>query len=284
MRRATNLLAAQGDVSTSVTAGGTTNRVAKFTSAYTIGDSTIVDNGTTVSPNGDNTIPLGAAATRWANVVSVLGTFGTTPATVGAVIRLPNSTTAISLATNASAATAPAIGINASDVLITNAGNAYFAGMRFDATGSIVINDDGQDTDFRIESDTNSNFLVGDAGLNSGAGAFGFGAAAVAGTYLNVTSPAGITGMTFNTLGANISLKEGANAAQGVVTLSGSGTAIVYTTRYTATSRIWLTPQAVMGTQGSLKITTTTTSVQFTIESTNAADRSIVAWQISESN
>ena len=77
-----------------------------------------------------------------------------------------------------------------------------------------------------------------------------------------------------------VTLFEGANATQGVVTLSGAGSAIVYTTKLAAGSRIWLTHQNVGGTAGSVAVTTSVTAVSFTVTSNNAADTSVIAWRI----
>jgi len=50
-----------------------------------------------------------------------------------------------------------------------------------DVRGSATFNEDGTDSDFRIETDTNANHFVSDAGLFSGKGAFGIGSAPLTG-------------------------------------------------------------------------------------------------------
>jgi hypothetical protein len=63
VRRRTFLVQSQSDVSTSVATGGTTNTVCKFTGGFTIGDSSITDNGTTVSITTGATFIQGSATT-----------------------------------------------------------------------------------------------------------------------------------------------------------------------------------------------------------------------------
>lgn len=61
-------------------------------------------------------------------------------------------------------------------------------------TGSAVsVNIGSADVDFVIASDTNANHFVSDAGLHTGTGAFGMGAAAVSGRFLNISPGAGST-------------------------------------------------------------------------------------------
>lgn len=83
------------------------------------------------------------------------------------------------------------------------------------------------------------------------------------------------------TAGQGLKVAEGANAKQGVASLT-AGTATVATTAVTANSRILLTVQSVAGTQGTVTVTARTAGTSFTITSTNVADTSTVAWEIIE--
>lgn len=94
------------------------------------------------------------------------------------------------------------------------------------AAAGFVINEAAADIDFRIESDTNANHFVSDAGLHTGTGAFGMGAAAVSGRFLNISPGAG------STVGVVI-LSAGLAVNTAVVT---SGTALTVTGTVVMTS------------------------------------------------
>ena len=82
--------------------------------------------------------------------------------------------------------------------------------------------------------------------------------------------------------GKGISVFEGSNCKQGVVTLV-AGTRVVSNTSVTATSRIFLTTQDPNGgTPGFLIVSARTASTSFTILSSDVADTSIVAYEIFE--
>jgi hypothetical protein len=82
--------------------------------------------------------------------------------------------------------------------------------------------------------------------------------------------------------GAGISITEGANCKQGVVTLSG-GSAVVTNNKVTAYSRIQLTGQDDNGgSPGFLRVSARTPGTSFTITSSDAGDTSIVAYFITE--
>ncbi len=82
-------------------------------------------------------------------------------------------------------------------------------------------------------------------------------------------------------IGRGLRVAEGANAKQGTATLV-AGTATVANTSVTANSRIFLTAQAIAGTQGALGISARIAGTSFTITSSNAADTSVVAYEIFE--
>ena len=55
--------------------------------------------------------------------------------------------------------------------------------LRGAGTGGVVVNDDGADRDFRVESDSNANMLFVDAGANGGAGRLSIGGATQSGVF-----------------------------------------------------------------------------------------------------
>lgn len=82
------------------------------------------------------------------------------------------------------------------------------------------------------------------------------------------------------TAGKNLKVAEGANAKMGTATLNGTTGVVVSTTAVTATSRIFLTPQAGVTNAGFLSVLTRTAGTSFTIASSNATDARTVAWVI----
>lgn len=66
-------------------------------------------------------------------------------------------------------------GVEASTVYIQNAHSGSLRERITIGTSAIVINQEGLDTDFRVEGDANSNLFFVDAGFNSGQGAIGIG-------------------------------------------------------------------------------------------------------------
>ena len=86
--------------------------------------------------------------------------------------------------------------------------------------------------------------------------------------------------LSVTAVGSGLLVKEGANAKQGVATLS-SGTIVVSNTSVTASSRIQLTAQDNNST-GALRVSARTAGTSFTITSSNAADSGVVAYEIFE--
>ena len=64
--------------------------------------------------------------------------------------------------------------------------------MTIDGAGGVVINEDGDDEDFRIETNSNVNTLVIDANTFGGIGSIGLGNAVVNTAYLRI-APIAIT-------------------------------------------------------------------------------------------
>lgn len=87
--------------------------------------------------------------------------------------------------------------------------------------------------------------------------------------------------LDIGTAGNGLQVAEGANAKQGTAVLV-AGTVTVANTSVTANSRIFLTAQALGGTQGILAVTARVAGTSFTITSSNAADTSTVAYEIFE--
>jgi hypothetical protein len=89
--------------------------------------------------------------------------------------------------------------------------------------------------------------------------------------------------VSVKTAGRTFRIKEGANAAAGVVTLS-AGSAVVVTSAVTNQSRIKLTPQS-LGTitrPAAVGVTARISGTSFTIMSSAANDTSLVYWEIME--
>jgi len=84
-----------------------------------------------------------------------------------------------------------------------------------------------------------------------------------------------------NTAGNGLYIKEGTNATSGIKTLTG-GTAVVSTTKVTASSRVHLTSQGGGSNHGAHYISARTAGTSFTITSTNASDTDAIAWTIIE--
>lgn len=81
-------------------------------------------------------------------------------------------------------------------------------------------------------------------------------------------------------VGAGYRVAEGANAKQGVATLS-SGVAVVSNTSVTANSRIFLTAQD-NNSVGILRVSARTAGTSFTITSSILTDSGVIAYQIFE--
>src|SRR5579859_1385062 len=86
--------------------------------------------------------------------------------------------------------------------------------------------------------------------------------------------------LKLTTAGNGLYVKEGSNATMGVKTLTG-GTAVVSTTKVTASSRIQLTPQSNSN-LGVPYISARSAGTSFTITSTNGSDASQIFWWIIE--
>lgn len=120
------------------------------------------------------------------------------------------------------------IGVDGDQLQFTTASSGYYfdgnvgigatsPGAKLDVRGSAIFNEDGDDADFRIESDTNANHFISDAGLFSGVGAFSFGAVPNGLAYIRVDNPA----MT-SAGGTNIFSKWLFNAGNAVTIPTGS--------------------------------------------------------------
>ncbi len=118
------------------------------------------------------------------------------------------------------------------------------------------------------------------------------GTIAIGSKALNITAPTNIISgdLSVTTTGKGIKIAEGVNARLGVAILA-SGTIVVPNTSVTANSRIFVTPQSVIGSEvGAVRVSAIVPSTSFTITSyrcnntpiiaTN--DNSVVAWQIIE--
>ena len=93
----------------------------------------------------------------------------------------------------------------------------------------------------------------------------------------------GTAGVSMQTVGQGLLIKEGTNATLGRATMVG-GTITVNTTKVTANSEIFLTIQSPSGTPGAVYVSDRTAGTSFTITSTTTLDTSVVAWFIVEPN
>lgn len=87
--------------------------------------------------------------------------------------------------------------------------------------------------------------------------------------------------LDISTTARGLRVAEGTNAKQGIATLV-AGTVTVANTSVTANSRIILTTQTPGGTAGFLVVSARVAGTSFTILSSNAADTSVVAYEIFE--
>lgn len=138
----------------------------------------------------DTSFAIGDATHRASNIFSVVGTFGTTPATVGD-IRLPALSAGIRLRNNANSDNVVLADMTAADIIQFGGGTPIAASMYFAAAtaGSFVFNNGQLDVDLRIATDTNANHFVSDAGLFTGVGGFGFGGVAGNNGYITINPP-----------------------------------------------------------------------------------------------
>jgi len=126
----------------------------------------------------------------------------------------------------------------------------------------------------------------------------GYATSGTAGSLTLQVSNAGATGATFimsnyntaltlsqlqiGTVGYGLSIKEGANAKQGLSAAMTAGSITISTTAVTTNSRIHLTINVPGGTVGSVYVSSKTAGTGFTITSTSSTDTSQVAWMIVE--
>ena len=87
------------------------------------------------------------------------------------------------------------------------------------------------------------------------------------------------TDVRIATAGRGLMVAEGSNAKMGTIALT-AGAATVSTTAVTASSRIFLTNQALGGTAGFLRVSARTAGTSFTITSSSGTDTSTIAWMI----
>lgn len=127
--------------------------------------------------------------------------------------------------------------------------------------------------------------------LTTQAGQSNSGGAISSASPINTTGVQGITAggslttqlgvVDVQTASQGLQVKEGSNAKQGTATLA-AGTVTVANTSITANSRILCTGNTAGGTPGGANVSARTAGTSFTITSTNAADTSVVAFEIFE--
>ena len=152
-------------------------------------------------------------------------------------------------------------------------------------TGTVFGAETTGDTFPRVELDADGGLRFGSGAGASDARIFRSGASILnvgVGNTLNVPFLNCTSGfMDVTTVGKGYSTAEGSNAKQGTATLA-AGTVTVANTSVTATSRILATGQSAGGTPGGVNVSTRTAGTSFTLTSTNAADTSVVAYEIFE--
>ena len=99
--------------------------------------------------------------------------------------------------------------------------------------------------------------------------------------FIQTASTGGGAAIDVSSPGFGLQVKEGSNAKQGTATLV-AGTVTVANTSVTTNSRILLTTQTPGGTAGFLVVSARVAGTSFTILSSNAADTSVVAYEIFE--
>lgn len=148
-------------------------------------------------------------------------------------------------------------------------------------TGSLVINEPGNDYDTRIEGDTDTNLVFVDASTDR----VGIGTNAPAQKLDVGTGNLQVSNgnLILNTAGNGLSIKEGTNAKMGTATLT-AGTVTVATTAVTTNSRIFLSIQSLgtVATPQAIGVTARTNNTDFTITSADNTDTSVIAWMIVE--
>lgn len=115
-------------------------------------------------------------------------------------------------------------------------------------------------------------FSVSQVGLVAASGGIGSGA---------IAGDATVTGgnVVIATAGKGLQIEEGTNATMGSLTLTGATPVTVTTTAVTATSRIFLTHNAVGGTPAFAWVSARSVGTSFTVTGT-ALDTSVLAWMI----
>lgn len=189
--------------------GNATNRIAGVTAV-----NFIATGGTVTVSDGTSTSTLNKAFLS----------FGPLPSTIGA-IRMANNTS-INVRSSANSADLELASATSVDTIFLGygaSGIAQVTRIGGISTTSIVLNEDGSDTDTRIEGDTNANVFRVDAGIsngvNLGAVSINDGGTATAGYVFNVS--AGTSGMQGRVYTPGLTTSAGLQT--GVVCVSSAG-------------------------------------------------------------
>ena len=116
-----------------------------------------------VSSNGTVGGTLGVTSTATVGNLSTAGTVSATGNVSGGNLTTAGDVTTATLTASSNATVAGTLGVTGTSTL----GNVVISNNTLTASGSLVINEEGADVDFRVESDTNANMLVVDGGTNS---------------------------------------------------------------------------------------------------------------------
>lgn len=132
----------------------------------------------------------------------------------------------------------------------------------------------------RVDNDTGVRFWIDASGGLSWAPGTGYTAESSLGYWGSNRVVLSAASLLVATPGHGLRVAEGANAKQGVVTLT-TGTAIVANTSVSTGSRIMLTAQDD-SVKGALRVASRVSGVSFTIKSSSILDSGLVAYQIFE--
>jgi hypothetical protein len=184
----------------------------------------------TLGVTGLATFSAGAAITGAATVSTALGV-GSNPATISPGLNLTNNVGIFSKSSTGGNLTFGKI--DGSNILAFGDANVVGFQVTVKTSGlalnigatQIRLNDEGNDVDFTVESDTNANAFVLDAGLFNGVGGIGIGFAANSGGYIHLNNPA------MTAAGSTSFGKIWINNSGGAVTIPAGTTAVGATLR-----------------------------------------------------
>jgi hypothetical protein len=148
---------------------------------------------------------------------------------------------------------------------------------------NVLPSPDGVLIESRAAGDTQPRFRADAAGgMQFGSGAAGFDTSLARGAPGRLdTHDIRVRRVLCGTVGHGVHIAEGANARQGVATLSG-GTVTISNTSVTASTRIQLTRRHGTADAAVLTVTAITPGASFSVGSSLATDTAVVHWLLTE--